>query len=265
MTDTKLTDPLAANPQPERPNYTLGVMLDEKDFVAEQTYHRARLARAMQFATGTGTLVGLAGKHAPATDTPNEEITVAPGIAVDDIGRLIEVPKKMCISLSRWWDAQTTDRLVASFAANAITADLFVRFVACGRGRTPAFASGPFDALDATVHGRIVDGAEVKLVVQDAGVAAPKDPWAEVAATPVAGRIGKLRQLITNATLEVAPDPVVPRTLDPSLHWVFLARVTFPATRAPGQRPARNGAPTVNNDLRPIVVSNAALLRLVAP
>ena len=43
------------------------------------------------------------------------------------------------------------------------------------------------------------------------------------------------------------------------------ARVTFPATRAPGQRPARNGAPTVNNDLRPIVVSNAALLRLVAP
>jgi hypothetical protein len=117
QTDTQLSDPLASATDPDRPNYALGVMLDAKDFIDEQTYHRARLARALQFLHGTGTVAGLSvGYVAPlppgspeAPDGREEEIRVEPGVAIDGIGRLIEVPRAWCLTLPRWWDAQSND------------------------------------------------------------------------------------------------------------------------------------------------------------
>jgi hypothetical protein len=96
QTETKLSDPLVAKTSPDRPNYALGVMLDAKDFVDEQTYHRARLARALQFLHGAGTVAGLEVVHLPAVepapalpDGRAEEIGVEAGLAIDPVGRLI--------------------------------------------------------------------------------------------------------------------------------------------------------------------------------
>jgi hypothetical protein len=41
---------------------------------------------------------------------------------------------------------------------NGVIADVFLNFVVCERGKTPAFASGPFDALDAIAPSRLRDG-----------------------------------------------------------------------------------------------------------
>jgi hypothetical protein len=188
-------DPLYAQPLSERPVYATGMLLDAQDFADEQTYHRVQLARAMAFLAGGGTLAGLRVTQRPATtgaDAVPEEIRVEPGVAVDRLGRLIELPRPACVRLARWVDAQNAidggDTLTRSAYADvnrflsaraiaeaalpdaaavpdrAIVADIFLRFVACPRGLTPSFAAGPFDALNAVSTSRVRDAYELLLI-----------------------------------------------------------------------------------------------------
>jgi hypothetical protein len=188
-------DPLYALPAADRPFYATGMLLDASDFLDEQTYHRGRLARAVGFLTGGGTLAGLAVAHTPGDGDTAEEVRVAPGLAVDRLGRLIEVGRPACLRLQRWWEstfalddgdtllrAAYTDpgRFVSARTASeagaddrpaiptrAVVADVFVRFLACEQGLTPSFAAGPFDALDAVATSRLRDAYELLLVARD--------------------------------------------------------------------------------------------------
>ena len=94
------SDPLYRQPGAERPAYATGMLLDAQDFTDEQTYHRGRLARAMAFLAGGGTLAGLRVEHVLGSDTQVEEIRVNPGLAVDRLGRLVEVPRRACLRTS---------------------------------------------------------------------------------------------------------------------------------------------------------------------
>ena len=211
-------DPLYGLPDAARPHYATGMLLDAEDFAAEQIYHRNRLARALAFASGAGarrlpedagespgatgllgggTLAGLRVTVRPAAGTQPEEIRVAPGLAVDRLGRLVEVPRPVCLRLQRWFDgelerdggddlrraAQTdlarfaSTRLSDDIAggaeplpARAVIVDVFVRFVTCRQALTPAFASGPFDALDAVETTRLRDAYEVHFVPRTDGL-----------------------------------------------------------------------------------------------
>jgi hypothetical protein len=279
QTDTQLSDPLPTATAPDRPNYALGVMLDADDFTDEQTYHRARLARALQFLQGAGTVAGLSASyvaplpvHSPeAPDGREEEIRIEPGLAIDAVGRLIEIPRAVCLTLPRWWDAQPNDVLTAALKASGVVADLFVRFVACGRGRAPAFASGPFDALDATVYSRIRDGYELRLVPRPEEPApTPVDPWSEIAGASPADRLTSARNVALGMWKKLGDRhdrDLVPVTLDRELDWLLLARVLIPATAdATTGRPKRSAtAPTVNNAVRPFVMTAGALLHVVGP
>src|SRR5882724_3882445 len=191
-------DPLYAQPLSERPVYATGMLLDAQDFADEQTYHRVQLARAMAFLAGGGTLAGLRVTHQAATTGTNavpEEIRVAPGLAIDRLGRLIELPRPACLRLPRWYDAQNVldggDTLkrsaysglgrflsaraiaeagvldAAPVPGRAVVADVFVRFVACPRGLTPSFAAGPFDALNAVSTSRVRDAYELLLIPRE--------------------------------------------------------------------------------------------------
>jgi hypothetical protein len=281
QTDTKLPDPLVSATSPDRPNYALGVMLDARDFIDEQTYHRARLARALQFALGIGTVAGLEVTHVPevpaSPEVPDgraEEIMVSAGLAIDGVGRLIEVPRAACITLQRWWNAQSNDALTSAFKSGegGVVADVFVRFVACGRGRTPAFASGPFDALDATVYSRVRDGYELRLVPRPETPPAPlpQDPWASITGASPADRLASARTAILGMwkTLEQRKDrDVTPASLDRELDWVLLARVVIAAALDAGaDRPRRlTTAPQIRNEVRSFVLTTAALARIVGP
>lgn len=189
-------DPLTRQPLGERPVYATGMLLDAQDFLDEQTYHRSQLARALGAVAGSGTLAGLRVQHRPETATEPEKIQVNAGLAVDRLGRLIELPRPACLRLQRWWDAEAArstllqadyampERFVsaraqagAAMPARAVVADVFLRFVACPRGLTPAFASGPFDALNAVSVSRLRDAYELHLVprrnLSDTGLGLP--------------------------------------------------------------------------------------------
>jgi hypothetical protein len=169
------TDPLEARPAPERVNYETGMMLQADDFEAEQTYHRGRLAQLSRYLLGHGTLAGL--RVVPPGSNDNLlELRVEPGLAIDRHGRLIEIAAAQCIRLGAWFEAQDDRYLRAAThdaprtpLPQAVVADVFLAAERCGRGKTPSFASGPFDALDALVPARIGETGHLELVLRMEG------------------------------------------------------------------------------------------------
>ncbi len=235
-------DPLYALPLPERPVYATGMMLGADDFAAEQTYHRGRLANALARLAGGGTLAGLRAAwrdEVPSgPDAHPEEIRIEPGVAVDRLGRLIELPRPACLRLRPWFEQQSlrnggddmrqasyddlarfaSPRLASdgpAWPAAAVIADIYLRFVACAQGYTPSFATGPYDALDAVATSRLRDGY------------------------PAAGRAGSI-------------DPLGPLTEHPrdfvDFAAVFVARVFIPI-----QERVATGAPRRDTAVDPIV------------
>ena len=156
-------DPLYAGPQPERAAYATGMLLDVQDFLDEQTYHRGRLARALAFLAGGGTLAGLEVTHRPADAGQPEEIQVAPGIAATAsagssirgppaCGSTAGLPARSCATgrCLRTATYDGLDRFISARAgapgvlpARAVVADVYLRFVACDNGSYAEFRRRP--------------------------------------------------------------------------------------------------------------------------
>jgi hypothetical protein len=199
-------DPLLENEATDRTYYATGVLLDTTDFVAEQSYHRGRLARALSALHGVGTASGLSvdyephHKNSPGDPTDLEkakevgELVVSPGIAIDPLGRLVEVTTKSCIRVKRWYEGYEPAKLVRridddfnigpsvlNVPPEGVVADLFLRFRVYERGWTPAMASGLYDATDAVSPARLRDGYELRLVPRgelgQKPPSVPASPW----------------------------------------------------------------------------------------
>ena len=274
------TDPLKASPAPERVNYATGVMLQADDFEAEQTYHRGRLAQLARYLLGSGTLAGLK-VVAPVAGDNLLELHVTPGVAIDRFGRLIEISAPQCIRLASWYAAQDGRYLRAAThdspkvpLPQAVVADVFLSVESCGRGKTPSFASGPFDALDALVPARVGETGRLELVLRMEGnpdpeggpgvagdVPVPKNFWPGTGASAEAIREAVLGSwdvgFSTNAgeALDGLQEHVPGK--DPSA--VLLARVMIPveldragpATLVPNLDPTQQVK--VDQTIRPII------------
>lgn len=175
--DDLVAESLATRGVPERVHYATGVLLGAEDFAAEQRYLRGRLGRALAAQYGHGTVAGLR-VSCPAADNPGLELRVAPGLALDRLGRQIEVRRTQCIRIADWIaqrdgpSAEARDRAALIDAvrdgppgARRLVLDVWARFVICPHGKTPAFAAGPFDATDHTVPARLADGFELTLQI----------------------------------------------------------------------------------------------------
>jgi hypothetical protein len=296
-------DPLKARQQPpDRVFYATGVLLDAVDFSAEQTYHRAQLARGLAHLHGSGTAAGLkvswiaASPDPDASDAQQEELRVEPGIAVDRLGRFIEVPRTACIRLRRWFDNEVAERaddliqalytgaeaaevsreddtgaVIATDRIDGVVADLFIRFVVCERGKTPAFASGPFDALDAVEPSRLRDGYELKLLLRkERPLRMPERIW------PTDSNL--LHKAIFDAWHKTTDRTEILGQRDASelkplqehaegqdTSFVFVARVVLPAEIV-GDNPVPQRTADdvrIDNHIRPFVYTAGALARLM--
>ena len=219
-------------------------MLGVEDFQAEQTYHRGRLARVLGVALGTGTLSGLNVTLSTPAAAKDVEVQVTAGIAIDRAGRVIEVPYMVCLPLDQFLTNRSQNApqdLINAFKAGAIVADVFLSFVACGRGKAPSFATmDDYDATDAFVANRVLDSFAVLLVPRvEATPRLPQDAWAGVGPLRAPGSktvnptADMLKQHILDADLGAAFPPVEYPS-DPKFDRtaVFLARVSITATQA---------------------------------
>jgi hypothetical protein len=295
----KRPDPLISTVNAERLHYSTGELLGANDFRDEQTYHRRQLARALLHLHGSGTVAGLrvAPRHRPGTagGADDVELEVRPGLALDHAGRLVEVPRLACIRLRRWYEfiaspertsaevdaedlraAWRPDATVA--VGGVVVADIFLAFHECPRGYTPAFASGPFDALDASQPSRVRDAYELSLILRredDATLPAASDPWSSVTGASFAARLADAERASLDRWYHVAqPAPENPiGAVDPTA--VLLARLRLPATRHVNAASVPtpdwsattwpNDTDNVNNRVRHVVLPAAAVLRVLAP
>ncbi len=301
-----ISDPVHTRLTSDRLHYATGELLGADDFRDEQTYHRRQLARALLFLHGSGTIAGLGvvTTHQPGQNgAPDEvELEVEPGLALDRVGRLIEVPREACLRLRRWFefgagndprdessgrdeldrdDLRSAWRADASPAGGAVVADIYLAFHPCDRGYTPAFASGPFDALDASQPSRVRDGYELTLVPRaepDADLPAAFDPWASLDGATPAERLESARILSLDAWEQLAPPAPNhagafhdnPPGVDPTA--VLLARLRVPAAEAANvvsaPRPDWSAAAwpdplaNVNVNVRNFLFPSAALRRI---
>lgn len=179
---------------PPRVSYREGMLLDASDFTDEQQYHRQRLAGVLARLHGSGTVAGLKvegikrGDALPGGQTADDDrLKVLPGVAVDRLGRLLEVPSARCLRLGRWFDAVATAgpaviRPLVLGAEHWLVADVFLRYLECPRGLRPGFPELGQDATDAVVAARLQDGFELLLAPrssESAGVPppVPKPPF----------------------------------------------------------------------------------------
>lgn len=175
--DDLVAESLATRGVPERVHYATGVLLGAEDFAAEQRYLRGRLGRAFAAQYGHGTVAGLR-VSCPAADNPRLELRVAPGLALDRLGRQIEVRRTQCIRIADWIEqrdalpAGATGRVALIDAvrdgppgARRLVLDVWARFAICPHGKTPAFAAGPFNATDHVVPARLADAFELTLQI----------------------------------------------------------------------------------------------------
>ena len=244
----------------DRVFYATGAMLDATDFSDEQAYHRGRLARALAYLHGAGTVAGL--KVGVDTE-PEEMVVVQPGMALDRLGRIIEVPRRACIRVDPWFRDKGA-ALNAFIDGGQILADVFIQFVSCERGKTPAFASGAMDALDAVSPSRLRDGYRLELRPRPANAPLPADTWPDAfAAANANDRRAAMLDAVLNGWRETTewwdevrqkPRPLAEHDETQETTAVFLARVTIGTTPgADGQPPTRTPGATADNSGRPIV------------
>jgi hypothetical protein len=276
--DSLVAEMLSVRGVPERVNYAAGVLLDDEDFNAEQRYLRGRYARALAAVHGFGTLAGL-GVACANVDNPDREVTVAPGLALDRLGRLIEVRREQCLRLVQWFSYEATlpaerrAQLLAARVADPVVAgaqrlflDISLRFAICPHGKTPAFAAGPFNATDYVVSSRLADAFEMTIELAPlappavpGGTPTPFEPQsalpalderlAEIAALPAGERAAARRRWAVDVALNAWPasDPADPSRL-PKLReqrlasdWlkVLLARLSVPLEQDSTNAPPR--------------------------
>jgi hypothetical protein len=278
--DFAAVDALPGALRPDRLYYDTGVLLDREDFADEQTYHRGRLARALGYLGGAGTLVGLrvTAQRPPA----GLELQVGGGLAVDRHGRLIEVPRPWCLRLGPWLDARSDDTLRDALGAQGVVADLYLRFASRGRGATPAFAHGAYDATDALVPARVRDAFVFQLLLRPEAKDAPAAPqflpaqrFAVLRGTPAAGRTAALRDALLDGWDHrlARPDgtalaPLQEHAVGVDPASVFLARVRLPASLDAGaQRPQFDlpafGDAQIDNHARAFVLPNDLIAALL--
>jgi len=288
-------DPLAGGVVPDRVFYATGVLLDAEDFLDEQTYHRGRLARALGYLYGSGTVAGLRVEVRPQNEDPDEELVIHPGLAIDRIGRMIEVPAARCMRLRNWFDNQVSEhaddltqahktnaeQLLSPAAAEGVSplagfvADLFVHFRDCERGKTPAFANGPFDAIDAVQPSRIRDSAEFELrlridALTPADPKLPRNEWPDLSGlNDMDARRRALQDQVldswhegTDARDRGGITPAVEHLAVQDYTSVFITRLIFPAAGAspPSRAP---GTIIVDNYSRKFIYPAPGLARLL--
>jgi uncharacterized protein (DUF1778 family) len=225
---------------PERVNYAAGVLLDDQDFRAEQDYLRGRTARVLGALHGYGTVCGLRVTRATGDAQRRAgRIEVAPGLALDRYGRLIEVRRPQCIDTSPWLAQQATaapevwQRILDAANAGRTQLQLAVqvRFAVCKHGLTPAFAAGPYSATDYVVPARLADAFEIVLVPRPQAAPpasdAPFQAFAQLLANPPA-TADALRDALAEIAMNAWRPPRDSADDGDAMPWVLLAHVTLP-------------------------------------
>jgi len=206
--------------------YQPGMLLGLEATRAEQDYHRRRLTRHAYWMHGSGTACGL--RVLARGDDPGDADTqvlvrlfVAPGIAVDGLGREVTVAEPHCIDLTAWLATQQADEELWGALVrdgydepkNTLWLKVTLRYRDCESGLQPVLATGVNAGTDPVQASRVRDGAYLELVPECPADAPTGDhPFAAHGALPdlagllADGRLGTAEQKRLEDATGVAQD-----------------------------------------------------------
>lgn len=183
MSDDQPVDPIfLLDPQGHQPptdpmtrvSFNYGQLLGAEDFRTEQAYHvfAQRVHNALLH--GYGTVRGLRVRVNPsnALEPGDRTLTIAPGLAIDPLGRVLYVPQQLCLRLSGI-DNATFDALPPrdQHLADGVTrrtAWIVARHTVCTSGEVPAIlppCGQPSDS--ASNRSRVHDAVVVELTATE--------------------------------------------------------------------------------------------------
>jgi len=209
--DAQFSDPL------ERVAYADGMMLGLDAIQDEQHYHRRRLSRNNYWLHGYGTVCGLAVRLAHVPPQPDVvetiRVIVAPGVAIDSLGREVLVNEPYCIDLNQWLAAQDPGELLAGYddVANTLHLKVTVRHKACLTGLQPTLARKVNASTDAVSASRNRDSVLLELLPVSPTSDLQQRPW--LAHEPIDTET-PLEDLLTDAEqlyIDAAPEEDRPR------------------------------------------------------
>lgn len=153
---TDCQENLTLDPQ-KRVCYTQGLVLGVDEFIQEELYFLEQNRVHNRGLHGYGTVTGL-DVQIRDTTADGPEIYVAPGLAVDPLGRTIHVPEARCANLNQYLSSrELSSPPVLTSPAGSITLYLTLRYQCCKTDLVP-IPSGPCRTEeDARTPSRVAD------------------------------------------------------------------------------------------------------------
>lgn len=147
-------------------NAHFGMLLGVEDFRTVDAYHRGKMWLHSAWLHRQGTIWGLG----VSVDLPNSEVRVAPGLAVDGLGRELYLHGPACLNLPLWFAQEDNQKSLDM--ADALRkedddwifdAHVAIRFKACLSRQVPALSEPCNGANTSTAYSRINETVEVSL------------------------------------------------------------------------------------------------------
>ncbi len=142
-----------------------GMLLGVQDFQTIDAYHRGKQWLHSGWLHRDGTVWGLK----ISLDVEHDEIRVAPGLAVDALGRELYLPKPVCLNVPAWVERHRDDEefrdifeevgeTAVRFSVHAV-----IRFRACPARQVPALMEPCEGGAATTAYSRLLETVEVRL------------------------------------------------------------------------------------------------------
>ena len=141
----------------ERVNYEFGLVLGVDEFVAEQCYFLEKEYMTNRSLHGYGTVSGLNVRAEANAD--DVEIRVAPGIGIDQYGRMFVVSQEQCASIVTWLENQ-------ELGAGDHTIYVTARYDECKTALVPIAGQPCSSADDLTAASRIKDVFDIAFTLE---------------------------------------------------------------------------------------------------
>lgn len=146
-----------------------GMLLGVDDFQTVDAYHRGKMWLHSAWLHRAGVVWGLA----QSLQAELGELRIAPGLAIDELGRELHLDRPACIDLGKWFTARS-EKLLGSDPGVPIGVDedgrvtlaahVRMRFVGCLDRQVPALVEPCDGAGRTTAYSRIYETVELELV-----------------------------------------------------------------------------------------------------
>lgn len=265
-TDAPLAVSLAADPFTALAVH-YGMLLGVPDFQVISANPRGKLRLHQAWQHGAGVVWG----YDVAVPPDNSELHVAPGLAVDGLGREVALATPYCIDVAQWLDEQIAAKTIEPVVSGDTTtfnAQLVLRFRACLTRPVPAISSTCDGGGGDIAYSRILETGELELrPYPNNSDGTPKPP-----PDHRSDEFAALRALVR--------DGVAGPGVDPAADWLEAFRQVAATTAAALAPPALAGGSPTSSRLFPVdepgdilladlaglqVVNTAGGPRLVAP